>query len=201
MRLLFFKELYERIVNVHGVIMEFGCKWGKNLSLFTALRGIFEPYNHNRKIIGFDTFSGLMGTSTRNGDSKHIDEGFFSTTKGYEEHLKQVLTCLEKECPIPHIKKFEILKGDVRETLKTYLERNPQTVIALAYLDMDIYEPTKSVLEMIMPYVTKGTVIGIDEMNWSEMPGPTKAFKEVIGLQKYTIVHSPMQPIPGYIVL
>lgn len=66
---------------------------------------------------------------------------------------------------------------------------------------MDIYEPTKVVLEMIMPHVTKGTVIGFDEMNWKEMPGPTLALKEVIGLSKYKIIHSPLQPIPGYIVI
>lgn len=111
MRVLFFKELYEKIINVHGVIMEFGCKWGKNLSLFTALRGIYEPYNHNRKIVGFDTFSGLRGISSRDGNSKYIDEGFISTTQGYEKHLDEVLACLEQECPIAHIKKNEIVKG------------------------------------------------------------------------------------------
>ena len=66
---------------------------------------------------------------------------------------------------------------------------------------MDIYKPTKAALELIMPHVTKGTVIGFDEMNWDKMPGPTLALKEVIGIDKYQVRHSPLQPIPGYIVI
>lgn len=201
MRVFFFQELYELIVNTHGVIVEFGCRWGTNMSLFTALRGIYEPYNHNRKIIGFDTFSGLKGVSGKDSNSKFIEEGFVSTGKNYDKFLEQILSCLEQECPIQQIKKHEIIKGDVCKTLPMYLKKNPQTVIALAYFDMDIYKPTKAALEMIMPHVTKGSIIAIDEMNWSEMPGPTLAFNEVIGIGKYKIVHSPLQPIPGYIVI
>ena len=55
MRQLFFYELYKKILDIHGVIMEFGCRWGTNLSTLIALRGYLEPYNHNRTIIGFDT--------------------------------------------------------------------------------------------------------------------------------------------------
>ena len=53
-QILFLNELYKKIINIHGVIMEFGVRWGKNLAQLTALRGIYEPFNHNRKIIGFD---------------------------------------------------------------------------------------------------------------------------------------------------
>lgn len=34
--------------------MEFGVRWGQNLALFESFRGIYEPYNYNRKIVGFD---------------------------------------------------------------------------------------------------------------------------------------------------
>jgi len=199
MRILFFKELYEKIINVHGVVMEFGCRWGKNLSVMTALRGIYEPYNHNRKIVGFDTFEGLRGISAKDGEDGNIQEGAYDTAPNYVEHLEQVLTCMEDVCPLPHMKKFELVPGDVRDTLPQYLERNPQTIIAFAYFDMDIYEPTKAALEAILPHITKGTIIGFDEMNWSTMPGPTLALKEVFGLDKYTIHRSPLQPIPGWI--
>jgi len=201
MRQMFFTELYKLQLQVPGVIMEFGCKWGKNLSLFTSLRGIFEPYNHNRTIVGFDTFSGLRGVTENDGNSNFLDEGFFSTVNDYENHLQEVLSCIEMECPISHIQKFQIVKGDVRETFPTYLVKNPQTIISLAYLDMDIYEPTKSVLQNIKPYLVPGSVIGFDELNWSEMPGPTLALREVMDGVKYTIHKSSMQPIPGYIVI
>ena len=41
-RLLFFYEIYQKIVNTHGVIMEFGVRWGQTLSILSALRGIME---------------------------------------------------------------------------------------------------------------------------------------------------------------
>ena len=198
MRQLFFNGLYQQIINVHGVVMEFGCKWGKNLALFTALRGIYEPYNHNRKLLGFDTFDGLRGVSSE--DPRAL-EGSYATSKGYEEHLRSVLDCLEQECPLAHIKKHEIIPGDVRETLPAYLKQNPHTIIALAYFDMDIYEPTKVALEAVLPHLTRGSILGFDECNWDAFPGPTRALDEVIGKGKYKIQRSPLQPIPGYLVI
>src|SRR5438552_13416378 len=53
-RVLFFYEIYRKIVNTHGVIMEFGVRWGQTLALLSALRGLFEPFNRHRKIVGFD---------------------------------------------------------------------------------------------------------------------------------------------------
>ena len=49
MRILFMNELYQKTINVTGDIMEFGCRWGQNLSLFLNFRGIYEPYNMQKK--------------------------------------------------------------------------------------------------------------------------------------------------------
>ena len=34
-RVIFMNELYQKIINVNGVVMEFGVRWGQNLSLFS----------------------------------------------------------------------------------------------------------------------------------------------------------------------
>ena len=39
--------------------MDFGTRWGNNMALFSIFRGMYEPFNRHRKIIGFDTFSGF----------------------------------------------------------------------------------------------------------------------------------------------
>ena len=36
-RYLYLDELYKQILPVHGVVMEFGVRWGQNLALFTNL--------------------------------------------------------------------------------------------------------------------------------------------------------------------
>ena len=43
-RILFMHHIYTLQIPVHGVIMEFGTRWGQNLALFAALRGIYEPF-------------------------------------------------------------------------------------------------------------------------------------------------------------
>lgn len=58
-RLLFVKYLYEQVVNIQGDILEFGVRWGQNLAAFSVLRGILEPYNHSRRLVGFDNFEGF----------------------------------------------------------------------------------------------------------------------------------------------
>ena len=40
--LLFINEIYKKIINIHGNIVEFGTRWGRNLALFVTFRlGIF----------------------------------------------------------------------------------------------------------------------------------------------------------------
>src|ERR1035441_3524672 len=66
-RFLFLLEMYKRIVNYHGVIMEFGCRWGQNLVVFSHLRSLLEPYNLSRKVVGFDTFAGFPSVNEKDG--------------------------------------------------------------------------------------------------------------------------------------
>ena len=55
-RLLFMDFLYRQVVSVQGVIMEFGVRWGQNLALFSALRGLYEPFNGIVKSSGLIRF-------------------------------------------------------------------------------------------------------------------------------------------------
>lgn len=183
MRILFMNELYKKSIDLTGDVIEFGCRWGQNLSLFLNFRGIYEPYNMQKKIIGFDTFSGFPSTSKheKKGNKKLARKGAFSTTKGYELYLEEILNYHASESPAKHIKRHEIIKGDASLTIKKYLKLNQHTIISLAYFDMDIYKPTKDCLKAIIPHLTKGSIVGFDEPNSKDFPGETLAIKEVFG--------------------
>lgn len=198
---LFFNDLYNQLLNVHGVIMEFGVRWGQNLVTLNNLRGIHEPFNHSRKIIGFDTFAGFANVDDKDGNHDIIKKGAFSVTNNYEEYLEQVLQYHHSECPLSHINKNFLLKGDATVTLEKYLKEHPETIIAFAYFDFDIYEPTKKCLEMIKPYLTKGSIIGFDELNDPQFPGETVAVRETLGLQNVRIQRSKYSGIQSYIVI
>ena len=200
-RILFMHELYKKIINVNGMIMEFGVRWGQNLALFELFRGIYEPFNYNRKIIGFDTFGGFPSIDKNDGKVNIDSTNNYSVTKNYEQYLEQILDYHEQESPIPHIKKYQLIKGDATIEIEKYLKDHPETIIALAYFDFDLYAPTKKCLQAIKGHITKGTVLGFDELNYHLFPGETIAFKEVFELDRYRIRRSPYNPTESYIVI
>jgi hypothetical protein len=181
-RMLFFDSIYKQIVNNHGVIIEFGVRWGQTLSLLSALRGIYEPFNRHRKIIGFDTFSGFTGVSQEDGPNCVSGEGSFSVTKDYDQYLKEIMQIQEQLNPLSHLKKFELVKGDATHTIPKYFQEHPETVVSLAIMDFDIYKPTKVALEAVKPYLAKGSIIVFDELSDDIFPGETIAVQEVFGI-------------------
>lgn len=198
-KILLMNELYQKIINVHGIVIEFGVRWGQNLSLFSNFRGIYEPYNYNRKIVGFDTFEGFININKKDGSKVKV--GDYSVSDNYEDYLTNILSYHESESPISHKKKFELIKGDASVTFKEYLESHPETIVAFAYFDFDLYKPTKDCLSLLLPRVTKGSVIAFDELNCPEFPGETLALLETLGLSKYAIQRSPLTPLVSYIVV
>ncbi|WP_066755459.1 crotonobetainyl-CoA--carnitine CoA-transferase [Crocinitomix algicola] len=199
-KILFFNEIYSKLIHTHGVIMELGVRWGQNLVTLSNLRGIHEPFNHSRKIIGFDTFEGFPSVSSQDGEADYNVKGAFNVSENYEEYLEQLLQCHVNESPLNHIKKNYVIKGNATETLKKYLAEHPETIIAFAYFDFDIYEPTLECLKLIKPYLTKGAIIGFDELCDPGFPGETEAVREVLGTNNYRIERNKYSGIQSYIV-
>ena len=200
-RILFFYEIYKKILHTHGVVMEFGVRWGQTLSLLSALRGIFEPFNRHRKIIGFDTFAGFKGMSEKDGALCKTVDGSFSVSKNYDQYLESLLGLQEALNPIPHLKKFELVRGDAMETIPAYLKRHPETIVSLALFDFDIYQPTKAALEAIKPHLFRGSVLVFDELGDDIFPGETIALREVFDIGDLKIERLPMTARMSYVVL
>ena len=181
--------------------MEFGVEFGSTLSLLTKLRGIYEPYNYSRKIIGFDTFTGFTSNLTKYEKKAGWKENDYSTLKNYENILGNILQMEEDDAPLSNIKKYELIKGDASNTVKTYLNKNPQTVVALAIFDMDVYRPTKKVLKYIKKRLFKGSVIVFDELNHPDFPGETIAVLEEIGLNNLKLKSFHGQTFASYAII
>ncbi|HDP98531.1 MAG TPA: crotonobetainyl-CoA--carnitine CoA-transferase [bacterium] len=200
-RMLFMQKLYTKTLNTHGVIMEFGVRWGQNLGLFSALTSIYEPYNLTRKIIGFDTFEGFVSVGKEDGTSPEAKAGGLAVTVNYEEHLDQIMEVKQRLMPRGHWKRYELVKGDVLQTLPEYLEKHPETIISLAFFDLDLYEPTKKCLELIRPYLAKNSIVGFDQLAWDIFPGETQALREAWGTSDFDILRELESPQQCYIVM
>ena len=191
-RILYYDRIYQQLLGTPGVICEFGVQWGASMALLANLRGIYEPFNHSRRIIGFDTFSGFA--TVRPEDGALVSEGEYAVSDSYEDTLADLMTLHESFAPIPHMQKFEIVKGDASATVHEWLEANPHAIIGMAILDMDVYQPTKDVLLAIKERLTKGSILVFDELNHSLFPGETVAVAETIGLGNLRLQHDPHQP-------
>ena len=200
-RLLFFHELYRRAIDVHGAILDFGCRYGQTLNLWQAFRGIYEPVNYSRRIYGFDTFDGIAGSGTRDGAAAEASDGSYGVPADYEAHLAEVIACQGKLNPLPHVQTCEIYKGDARKTLADHLAAHPETLVALAYFDMDAYAPTRDCLEMILDRLPAGAVVGFDELNDPVFPGETAAFLELLGERRLKLQRVAYVPGPSFVVI
>lgn len=200
-RILFMDHIYRLQIDVQGVVMDFGTRYGQNMALFTALRSIYEPYNRHKKVIGFDTFKGFPSISAEDGKSEMMEVGNISVTDNWLDYLKEVLKAQESDNPLGHIKKHDFVAGDAAIGIHDYLREYPETIVSLAFFDFDLYEPTKKCLEAIKPRLVKGSVLGFDELNDHDSPGETKALQEVFGLNNIRLKRFPYASRVSYFVV
>jgi hypothetical protein len=194
---LFRIKLFEKIIGIQGSIVECGVHKGNNFMLFNQLISIMEPYNLNRKVIGFDTFEGFRSLS--DDDDARTTETMFSDTS--MENIESLLAMHDQNRAVPHMPRGELVKGDACETIPKYVKANPHLMIAMLYLDFDIYEPTKVALEHLAPLVPKGGIIAFDEVNVAHWPGETKALREYFKLNDLKVERMHFEPYASYAVV
>ncbi len=181
-------EVYQRFVNLPGLIVEFGTWWGQNLVLLENLRAIHEPFNKQRHIIGFDTFTGYTSSSAKDKESVVWQEQSYATGKYYQSTLEELLKVHEQCNALGHIYGMhQLIAGDIVVTAPAYFSKHQHSLVAFAYFDIGLYEPTKAAMMAIKPHLMPNSILLLDELTWDDAPGEALAFKEVFQDTKYTI--------------
>ena len=177
-KLIVHYELYKKIQKIKGVIIECGVFKGSSLIRWATFRFINDKYN-NRTIIGFDTFNKFPKTNflpDKIHRKKFIDEAGKKSLS--VKKLKKIF--YQKK-----FKNIKLIEGDIIKTIPRYTKNNPDLKIALLHIDVDIYEPTKVILEYLFKKVVKGGIIIFDDFN--VFPGETKAVKDFLKGKKYKL--------------
>jgi hypothetical protein len=190
-------KIFEVIREVQGSVIECGVHRGNGLMLFNHLSSTFSPVGFNRKIIGFDTFTGFTGVS--HNDSSGINEGDMGDVS--LDQLVEWIELQQENNLISHIDRVELVVGDARETIKRYFVENPHTIVALLYMDFDLYEPTRAALETIVPNMPKGSVIAFDQLNQKKWYGETAAVKEFFDIRRLKLNSFEFEPHISYVIL
>ena len=190
-------KIFEKILDVQGDIIECGTFQGNNLMLFAHLSSIFEPYSFNRKIYGFDTFEGFKSISKY--DPKDINENTFSNAN--LNILKKAINLFDLNRSVGHINKINIIKGDATKTIPNFYKKNKNLLISLLYIDFDIFEPTKTALDVFASSVVKGGIIVFDQINYDKFRGESLAFKNYFKANKLKLKKFNHDPFIGYIIM
>jgi len=194
-------EIFKKILNIQGSIIECGVFLGGGLMTFAQLSSILEPVNHQRRIIGFDTFSGFTSMSKQDAHStsKLAKKGGLNTNSFSD--LEKSISLYDSNRFLNHIPKIELVKGDISKTMPLFLKKNPHTIVSLLYLDADVYKPTKTALKNIVPRMPKGAVIAFDELNTDLFVGETLAALDTIGINNIRVERFSFEPSISYAVL
>lgn len=185
-------EFYKMIQDIPGDIVECGVFKGTSLVRFASfLELLGNPLS--KKIIGFDTFGKFPETNFE--ADKEMRQRHLDTAGGESMSKQQLMDVLKHKGIDKHI---ELVEGDITKTLQDYVKSNPELKVSLLNLDVDIYEPSKVVLESLYPRLVHGGILLLDD--YESFPGETKAANDYFEDKNIKIRRLPFRKIPCYIV-
>ena len=184
-------EIFKRALDVQGSVVECGVFFGGGVLWWAQLSAILEPVNHQRRVIGFDTFSGFPRLAEQDGGSASAEAHEGGLAVDSHAEILRAAELFDRNRPVGHIPKLELVRGDATESIPAYVEANPQLLVSLLYLDFDVYEPTKVALEHFLPRMPKGAVLAFDELNLRDWPGESVALLESFDLRTLRLERFP----------
>lgn len=166
-------EIYKKIQNVKGDIVECGVFKGASMIRFLSFRDLFET-SKKRNVYGFDMFGKfpipISQKKNFKADKKFANKHDQMIGLGIKKDKLENLLKLKK------FNNFKLIKGNVINTIPKFLDKNPKIKISLLHLDLDIYEPTKFVLDFLYQKIARGGVILLDD--YRHIKGATLAVDE-----------------------
>lgn len=181
-RFLIHYELFKKVVEVPGVIIDLGVYRGASTFTWAKLCEIFCPTDVRKLVYGFDTFQGFPSLSAEDGAEDPRQDrkpgGYFGG-ETIENDLELARQALNVDKHLKHIERVEFVKGDVCHTIPEFVNTRGEGLrIALLNLDLDLYEATKVALEHFVPLMVRGGIIVVDEYAVATFKGESQAVDE-----------------------
>lgn len=195
-------EIYKRILPLHGSVLDFGIHRGASFFTWLQLNAIYEPYNHNRKFIGFDSFSGFsaLGAEDQGGESIALKKpGGMEFPEGITE-IQRGIALHDLNRPLGHVRNAFVVPGEASASLAQYLQEHPETIVAMANFGLGLYQPTLELLALLKPRLQRGSVLAFEELNQANWPGETRALYEVFSPDEIRLQRDPICPHLSYMV-
>ena len=160
-----------------GIFLEAGCALGGSTVLIASLK------RDERPLFAYDVF-GMIPPPTRE-DTPDVHERYRTVVEGkangiggdryygYQENLYEIVQSNLKSFGIDCEKqRVSLIRGLVQDTMKIHQP------VAFAHIDVDWYEPVKTCLNRVFPYLCVGGSIVLDDYYYWE--GCRKATDEYL---------------------
>jgi len=185
-------ELYKMVLDIPGAIVECGVFKGASLIRFATFRNLFgNPFS--KKIIGFDTFDKFPETNFQ--PDKELRQRGIETAGKHSISKQQLMDILKHKKTEQFV---ELVEGDITKTVPEYLNSHQELKISLLNLDVDIYEPSVTILEYLYPRIVKGGILILDD--YEVYPGETKAVDDYFKDKNVKIHKFPFCMTPCYVI-
>lgn len=158
-------QLATNVKDVPGSIVELGVFKGSGL---VAWLKVCRALNLRKRVYGFDFFNVSSLVSSIITSDKELMSSLFETR---ETDLAISSEVVNSKIQSAGFSNFELISGDVKDTLPIFLQTNPGFRASLVNFDLDTYEPTIFALENLWDRLTKGGIMVFDEYainEWTE---------------------------------
>jgi hypothetical protein len=184
-------ELYKMILGLQGDILEFGVYKGSSFIQFLSLREYYENFE-SRSIVGFDAYGEFPDDLKIKSDKTFV--------KNFEEDGGHGIsqTDLDIFLKNKNLSNYSLIRGDIIETLPGYLINNPEKRFSLIHIDVDVYEPTKYILENTWDKIVRGGILILDD--YGTVEGETIAVDEFFQNKDILIQKLPYKYKPSFII-
>ena len=180
-RIFAISEIYKKIIDKPGVILDIGTWRGQTAVICENLRAIYEPLHFNRRIICFDTFEGYQGFSDKDRATNLHGNGTYSVEEGYASWLREILILHEKSNAMGHVHgKHKVIPGDCRKTITSYFEECPGEVVSLAFFDVNAFGPTLEAFNQVWSRLVPGGVMAFWQLTRDSVPAEGMVYLESI---------------------
>jgi len=179
-RFLAHYELFQKVIDLPGDIVELGVYRGSTLMTWANFLEIRNMPDRQKQVFGFDNFAGFTDFHEKDGKkdkSVHKESGGFDASI-FEHILEDAISIFDKDRFIPYKPRVILVKGDIEDTVPKFVNEHPGIRISLLHFDCDIYEPTKIGLEYFWPLVVPGGIVLFDEYGIRPWEGESKAVDE-----------------------
>lgn len=158
-------EVVRQSVSVPGHILEFGVWHGSNLLFMAKVLRLLQP-NTTKQLFGFDNFSGLPVPHAADGAQAKAQAGRY---RGNEEVLRAAIELYDLQDWV------HLVVGDALKTIPAFEAAFPEAMVSLAWVDFDLFEPTRAALSFLSKRLACGGIIVLDEAISHMWPGETVA--------------------------